>query len=159
MRSSRDEGVDCHLISRWPKKKVSVQPGSSLRSLLRESGKPSQNRGRSRAGLRCRKCVTKSLTRRNQERISPLLRRGTGTSIPRVLRASGRFLTSWIERRDAWAAVRARDALDLYANASKDVCRCESSGNRYAFVFGILTLPIRCGPQGLRRVGEVNLRV
>jgi hypothetical protein len=102
------------------------------------------NAGRSSAGLHCRKCVTKSLTRSDQERISPLLRRGTGISILRFWRASGRFLTSWIERRDAWAAVWARDALDLSANASKkDVCRCESGGNRYAFVFGILTLPIR----------------
>jgi len=45
-------------------------------------------------------------------------------------------LTSWIERRDAWAAVRASDALDLIANASNYVVAAPSSGNRYAFVFG-----------------------
>jgi hypothetical protein len=108
-----------------------VEPASRRRHFLstrqrvpsscahRSSENIRMNAGRTSADLDCRKCVTKSLTRSNQERISPLLRRGTGISILRFLRASGRFLTSWIERRDAWAAVRARDALDLSANASK----------------------------------------
>src|SRR5215813_9193863 len=37
-------------------------------------------------------------------------RRGDLNLLPAGVRASGRFLTSWIERRDAWAAVRASDA-------------------------------------------------
>jgi len=86
-------------------------------------------------------------------------RRGDWNLLPAGVRASGRYLTSWIERRDAWAAVRASDALDLIANASNYVVAAPSSGNRYAFVFGILTLSVRRGPQGPRRMGEVNLRV
>src|SRR5215470_8900 len=87
-------------------------------------------------------------------------RRGDLNLLPAGVRASGRFLTSWIERRDAWAAVRASDACWTRAQTHlTTLSLLPSSGNRYAFVFGILTLSVRRGPQGPKRMGEVNLRV
>jgi len=87
----------------------------------------------------CRKLVTKRLTRQFGERISALLDAGTRNLLPAGVYASGRFLTSWIERRDAWAAVRASDACWTLAQTHlTTLSLLPSSGNRYAFVFGIL---------------------
>src|SRR5262245_58760558 len=145
--------------------RFSNQPGMLWSGVLAEieavRARANPNKARSfRDEQPCRKLVTKRLTRQFGERISPLLDAGTIKPASAGVCASGRFLTSWIERRDAWAAVRASDACWTLAQTHlTTLSLLPSSGNRYAFVFGILTLSVRRGPRGPRRMGEVNLRV
>src|SRR5215468_8975395 len=90
----------------------------------------------------------------------PAPRRGDGNLLPGGCSRVGLFFDI-VDREKGCVGGGPGNAMlwTQFANASNYVVASPSSGNRYAFVFGILTLSIRRGPRGPRRMGEVNLRV